>query len=62
MDKLVDSGINLHKCIAMGMAEGKTGDGYDGTGSRRGAGARPNVKDDLGKEEKGIGSRESSRY
>ena len=62
MDKMVNSGINLRKCIAMGMAEGQTGEGYEGMGSKRGHDMRPNMKDDLGKEEKGIGSGKSDRY
>ena len=60
MQKLVDSGIPLHKALAMGMDEGVTGHGYENMMGTKGK--MPMVKDDMGKEEKGIGSKESSKY
>ena len=63
MDKMVDSGINLHKCIAMGMAEGKTGLGYENMPTAP-KGATPMVKEDMGMPEKkpGMGTMKSDKY
>ena len=53
LDKVVASGIQLHKAIAMGMAEGTGGqagkdDGsFDRSPAPKGE-QNPNVKDDLG--------------
>lgn len=51
MEKLVDSGINLHKCLAMGMAEGKTGEGYENM-PKAPKGAMPMAKEDMGMAER----------
>ncbi len=47
MDNLVNTGICLHKAIAMGMAEGKTGPGYENMPKAR-KGAMPMAKEDMG--------------
>ena len=44
MENMVDSGVNLHKCIAQGMAEGATGPGYENMPK----GAMPMAKEDMG--------------
>ncbi|MDO8533522.1 MAG: hypothetical protein Q7S17_02110 [Xanthobacteraceae bacterium] len=51
MDKIVESGIPLHKCIAMGMAEGKTGEGYENMPAAP-KGAMPMAKEDMGMRER----------
>jgi len=55
MDKLVESGINLHKAIAMGMAEGggqagKDDGSFDRSPAPKGE-QNPNVKNDMGMSE-----------
>ncbi len=63
LDKIVTSGVNLRKGIAMGMAEGGSGqsgqdDGsYDRSKAPKGEN-NPNVKDDMGMPETmpGMGS------
>lgn len=51
MDRIVDSGINLHKCVAMGMAEGKTEPGYENM-PKMSKGAMPMAKEDMGMAER----------
>lgn len=52
MDVLVKTGINLHKAIAMGLAHGKTGPGYENMLEMPGNTGAAKVREDLGQRER----------
>ena len=60
MEKMVESGVNLHKCLAMGHAEGATGPGYENMPKAL-KGAMPMAKEDMGERKPGMAGK-SDKY